>query len=104
MPINLFPTYLYKALEESFRLEELEDTVDWSQKTLMYLALAHYCTNRLKTLSNDTAVTFERRELVLPSIERAWREMLHVRLHLEDLGISHDKITLTRFGHLYEND
>ena len=103
-PETFTPEYLYKTLEQVFPELSADDSADWSQKILMFLALAHYAANRLKTLSNKTALTFSNRELIIPSLERSWREALHVRLHLPDLGEPQDKVSLTRFGHIDKAD
>lgn len=94
----LSPENLYKTLEKQFDLGEPRD---WSEETLIYLALASYCVERLKRTTAVDMTQFNR-ELVVPSINRAWREMAYIRSlqNPEDFKDSRSCVKLTRFGNI----
>ena len=74
---------------------------DWSIDAAVHIALAIYAVNKLE----DQGVNIEllNRPLVLPELDRAWRQVLHIRKDLPSEILSNDiprGVTLSKFGEL----
>jgi len=88
---------IIKALKKE---TDLETDRDWSEELLIYLALAYHA---FKQLEKTEPLNHQGRAIVKPSLDRAWREALFVRLHLSTKPSEHNskrKFTLTRFGNI----
>lgn len=90
-----------KIIKRLFDSENLQGDKDWSEEILIYIALAIYAYDQLKDVEDTT---FQNRELIRPSLERAWREALWLRQRLtsdlDQKGVRDFK--LTRFGNVEE--
>jgi hypothetical protein len=72
---------------------------DWSVDVATHLALAYHALGELE--ESGVILKIRNRPLISPELERAWRELLHVRKDLPpDLLIDgvHRKVSLSRFG------
>jgi hypothetical protein len=97
----LDPEILVKSLSDDI---DLSSDRDWSLETLIYISLAIYSLNRLESLG--FAPKFKNKNIVLPSLIRAWREALYQRQQLplgyfsEHNGSTITNIEMTRFGNI----
>jgi hypothetical protein len=99
--------YAYKGIKDIINeLSKEYDLVsdrDWSEETLIFVALALHAYDQLKNVEDTT---FQNRELMRPSLDRAWREALWLRQRLtSDLDKKGTRnFRLTRFGNVEEKN
>jgi hypothetical protein len=74
---------------------------DPTRDALVYLALAYTAIDGLRERA-ESVLELQNRLLILPSIERAYRETLHVRSQLPPVWL--DTTEISRFGRLYASD
>lgn len=97
--------FAYRGVDEIIKRlakdEDLESDRDWSEETLIFIALAIHAYDQLKD-KEDTI--FHNRELIRPALERAWREALWLRQRLQSDIVEESRRTfrLTRFGNIEE--
>jgi hypothetical protein len=81
---------------------DLTSDRDWSAEILMFIALAINACNQLKKLGYDAR--FKNRKIILPSLERAWREAIHQRQQLPLTYFTENPdskaVEVTRFGNI----
>lgn len=98
------PLDLSQYLE--FEGNDKEGHRDWSIDILINLARAYQALVNLEgSVSGSTYL--DKRQLVLPSIERAWREALHIRASLSSEYMSESvnrPIKITRLGVVRPNE
>lgn len=82
-----------------------EDTRDWSVDILLGLATAYQAVLELEKRYNG-ATYLEDKQLMISSIERAWREALYVRASLPSLALNDidREISISRLGVVNEKD
>lgn len=74
---------------------------DWSIDAAVHIALAMYAIYKLE--DQGVNVELRNRPLVLPELDRAWRQVLHIRKDLPSEILSNDiprGVTLSKFGEL----
>lgn len=80
-----------------------EESRDWSIDVAIHLALAFYSLKKLEESGVD--LKLRNRFLILPSLIRAFRELLHLRKDIPVDIMSNDierKITLSKYGEILD--